>query len=57
MAVFIHPRAFANATPVTSCLERRGAQPTAPSRLVASWAFDADGRLVRIWREVASPAA
>ena len=54
MADFIHPRALANATPVWVRPDWRDAAPTSPSRLVASWVFDADGRLVMRWRQVAA---
>jgi hypothetical protein len=54
MAVFIHPRALQNATPVRLRPEWVVA---APPRLVASWAVDVDGRLARRWRLTASPSA
>jgi hypothetical protein len=57
MADFIYPRALADATPVWFRPERRDAAPSSPSRLVASWAFDADGRLVMRWRQIAAPSA
>ena len=58
MAVFIHPRALANATPVCFRPDWVGvASPASPPTLVASWAIDADRRLVRRWRPIASPTA
>jgi len=58
MAVFIHPRALENATPIHFRPETvGGATPAAPCTLVASWAIVADGRLARRWRRLASPSA
>ena len=58
MAVFIHPRALENATPINFRPETVGVAPAAaPCGLVAAWAIDADGHLARRWRRVASPSA
>jgi hypothetical protein len=58
MAVFIHPRALENAAPVRVRPDWvLAAPPGPPPRLVASWAIDADGRLVWRWRLIASPTA
>ena len=58
MAVFIHPRALENATPIHFRPETvGGAPPAAACGLVAAWAIDVEGRLVRRWRRLASPTA